>query len=157
MRHIKITAHHLDGNGLCERQIGPIAEALSLFVNVKQNDWDRYFDFVVFAHNSAKLSTTGYSQFLLLLGREPHLPFDTIFKKNDPRTFASSQAYIDELTETLRKAYEVASARTTQQHDRDAHYEDPSRRPVAYQPGNLVRVRDFSRKKGLCSKTLYEV
>ena len=42
----------------------------------KDNDWDEYIDSALFAINTNKSTTTKFSPFFLMYGRQPWLPFE---------------------------------------------------------------------------------
>lgn len=74
--HLTTTAYHPQCNGLVERFNHTFAEMLSMYVSSFHNNWDESIDFVVFAYNTSRQESTGYSPFFLLYGREALLPID---------------------------------------------------------------------------------
>ena len=46
-----------------------------------QQDWDRKLKFLTFAYNSATHTTTGFSPFEALMGREQKIPSETYLTK----------------------------------------------------------------------------
>ena len=76
IKKIQTTAYHPQTNGLTERFNKTLCEMLSMFVNIQQDDWDRYLPFVLFAYRTAYHSSAHEQPFYLLYGREPRLPID---------------------------------------------------------------------------------
>ena len=64
----------------CDGQVAcfnnTLAEAISMFVNSEQTDWDLYIHSILFAYRVSPCISTGDSPFYLLYGREPRLPPD---------------------------------------------------------------------------------
>lgn len=60
-------------DGLVERFNKTLCKMLSAYSNSNQTNWDLYLPLVLFAYRTAEQSTSGYSPFSLLYGREPRL------------------------------------------------------------------------------------
>ena len=75
-RHTTTTAFHPQTNGQVERMNHTLAPMLSMYVADNHQDWDQVLPFVVFAYNTARQETKGFSPFFLLYGREASLPSD---------------------------------------------------------------------------------
>lgn len=73
---LNTTAYHPACDGQVERFNNTLAEAISLFVNSEQTDWDLYVPSILFAYRVSPCVSTGDSPFYLLYGREPRLPPD---------------------------------------------------------------------------------
>ena len=94
---------------------------------------------------ATKHSTTWFSPFLLMFGREPHLPIDVALGVNPVTSGSGSYtAYIANLRDRLSLAYQKvieesrnSAARNKQSYDRQA-------RQASIQVGDLVLVRNLS-------------
>ena len=73
---LNTTAYHPACDGQVERFNNTLAEAISMFVNSEQTDWDLYIPSILFAYRVSPCVSTGDSPFYLLYGREPRLPPD---------------------------------------------------------------------------------
>ncbi|KZS03957.1 Uncharacterized protein APZ42_033194 [Daphnia magna] len=69
--------HHPQANGAGERMNHTLAAMLSMYVTTDQRDWDETLQCVIFAYNTARQESTGYSPFFLFYGREPKLRIDS--------------------------------------------------------------------------------
>ena len=84
---------------------------------------------MVFFYNATPHKTTGESPFLMLFGREPHLPLDLLTKHPSPEEYTSTSEYLSLHLERLRKVHQLALARTetdAKTRERPAHTITPS-------------------------------
>ena len=51
------------------------------FIEEKKDIWEDYLDICVFAYNTARHDSTGYTPFELMFGRKPLLPIDIDVEK----------------------------------------------------------------------------
>ena len=142
------TAYHPEGNGLVERQMGPLAEGISMFVDENQKDWDVFVKYVIFAHNVAIHSTTKITPFYALFGRDPNLPVDTIIKSRNTDEFDDLQDYVKIMVERISEATELARVRMDLRNDINAEIYDKNRKRPTFLPAVIVHLRSFTRKTG---------
>lgn len=72
--HLTTVGHH-QSNGLVEREIQTLEKMIRASID-NQEDWSRVLDRCVLSYNQRKHSSTGYSPFVLMFGREPELDID---------------------------------------------------------------------------------
>jgi hypothetical protein len=111
------TAYHPQANGQVERFNKPIIDFLANFCNDQnQEDWSEFLEIVIHTLNSSVSSTTGYTPFFLVHGREANrvvdfrLPTFPRFKKK------SYQEYSENLQQKLLTANIVAKMNTEAKH-----------------------------------------
>lgn len=92
---------------------------------------------VSLAMNSAVSTTTGYSPYYLLHGRDIDLPFDDIIRPTRT-TDKSVDTYVVELHEKLHDAFEITRRRIRESAERQERYYDRNTKPVTLQVGDLV-------------------
>ena len=74
--HMKTAVYHPQANGVVERFNATFHPQLAKLYDANINNWDEYLFSVIYAYNTGKQSSTGYSPFELMFGRRPNLPLD---------------------------------------------------------------------------------
>lgn len=147
--HRTTTAYHPQTNGMTERFNRTLGDMLSMYVSDDHTNWDRILPFVTYAYNSAIQSTTGFSPFFLLYGREPSSFLDTILLyRPDPSettTLAEAATYAEECRQLARSL-------TTHDQARQKHSHDRNLSASSYSPGTIVWLRVPSSAPGLSAK-----
>ena len=106
VKKVSTAAYRPQTNGLVERFNRTLAAMLSMYVNSKHTDWDRYLPYVTFAYNTTAHSATKESPFFLLYGRQARMPIDNMLMPDSPHENQSVEEYRAELVEGLRLAHE---------------------------------------------------
>ena len=74
--HTYLTTYHPQSNGMIERFNATFIPQIAKLQDRENNNWDEFLAPVVFAYNTGCHSTTQYSPYELLFGREPRFPTD---------------------------------------------------------------------------------
>lgn len=140
------TAHHPQTDGLAERAIGSLEEALRTFCAFGSTqwageiavDWLMVLPAWVFAYNSSKHASTGQVPYILERGYCPRTPADVLSEscglkplKVDMKAGQWAQAVKDAQTrarDSIKHAFDYAKSRW-----------DKSHKEVVYRPGDEVR------------------
>jgi len=143
VKKVNTAAYRPQTNGLVERFNRTLATMISMYVDSKHRDWDRYIPYLIFAYNTTIHPATKESPFFLMYGREPRLPIDVALRPRIPLEEAEMAEYRAELIEGLKLAREhgrEALRRTQQERERLA--EKRKRNVVTYGEGQQVMVKN---------------
>lgn len=66
------TAYHPQGDGMVERFNRSLLQLLRVYVE-RQDEWERHLPLVLYAYRTAVHTSTGFSPFLLMYGRQPRI------------------------------------------------------------------------------------
>ena len=149
--HRKTSAYHPQSNGLVEKFNRTLTDMLSMYINVSHTNWDDLLPFVTFAYNSAVQSSTGFTPFRLLYGRDPPMPLDTLLASFG---VVPSSLRLPLTSTTLFDARTQAKAALERSQRRQASAYNASHSPISFYPGDLVLLRFPLRRTGLASKLL---
>ena len=112
----------------------------------------------MFAYNTTRHESTGFSPFYLLYGGEPMLPADLSFGV-DPNPLIPlkevSQSYVHRLKDHLESARRTVLVRKEQVKMKQKGAYDATRREASYKKGDLVLIFKPLRKSGRSEKLLH--
>ena len=74
-------AFHPEANGVIEKQNWVIKEKFTKILETRPEDWPRALDSVLYGHRTASHSSTGYSPFYMLYGRQPNRLVDVEYEQ----------------------------------------------------------------------------
>ena len=94
IQQLRTSPYHPQGNGQCKRMNKIIVNMLKTLVQENKISWKDHLSKLVYAYNCTKHSTTGYSPFYLLFGRNPRLPVDLLLTHDTDETQRQT-LYID--------------------------------------------------------------
>lgn len=149
--HRATSAYHPQTNGLTERFNHTLGDMLSLYVSSDQTNWDSLLPYLTFAYNTAVQSTTQFSPFRLVFGRDPTCNVDTVFPYHVSTDHNTTLAEAMSRTEECRQ---LARCRTFEQQSTAKLRYDEHHRHVQYKTGDLVWLWVPVRKPGLCEKLI---
>jgi hypothetical protein len=148
IQHLYSTPYHPQTNGLVERFNRTLCESLAKITEGK-GDWDEFIAPVLFAYRTSKQSSTKFTPFYLVYGRNPTMPYmemDEIMEGNIlDRLYA--------LTQELPTAHETAQGNITKaQRKQKERYDLKVKGNRKYKIGDKVLLYDAARDKHFTGK-----
>lgn len=152
IKKIRTTPYHPEGNGRLERLHRTLNESIAHFVRRDGRDWDRWLPYALMAYRSVPHSSTGYSPYFLLHGREMSMPGD--FKLPEEFMGSSIEDHLLILRERLENAYEVAVKHSTKSAESRALIHNKKKTLRKFEVGDWVYLFDPAVKPGVSKKYL---
>ncbi|CAF3952955.1 unnamed protein product [Adineta steineri] len=144
--HTYSTTYHPQSNGMIERFNATFVPQIAKLQDRENNNWDEFLAPVVFAYNTGGHSTTQYSPFQLLYGREPRLPADgpiTSF------TFRKPNDYYEQLKKSMKLIHTHARQNTPRKQQQYKNRYDKQRFDLHYAINDRVLIRKHGMKNKL--------
>lgn len=114
----RTTAYHPQGDGMVERLNRSLLQMLRAYVDTKE-DWEKYLPLTLYAYRTAVHSSTGYSPFQLMYGREPKFSAFSEPVAFDPTSYqAHLQAKLAELHDFVHINLSEASSHQKSKFDK---------------------------------------
>ena len=103
---------------------------------------------MVHAHNCTKNSSTGYSPYYLLFGREPRLPVDVLLGKREDKAEFDHNKYAQSWKQQMTEAYKIAKEKSQNRKIIDKKRWDAKPLLSRLEVGDRVLVRNVREKGG---------
>ena len=116
----RTTAYHPQGDGLVERTNRSIIQMLRSYTTSSKGDWDKWLSLLLYAYRTSQHSSTKFSPFSLMFGRDTP-SFHTSTSKcigYDTTTYSSI------LQKCLAEMYDIAEANQIQEAEKQKKYYD---------------------------------
>ena len=104
MKHTKSLPYNPQGNSTAERLNQTLLDMLGTQENNTKRKWKNHLSALQYAYNATVHSTTGYSPFFLMFGRQPRLVGDVVLNINKDKVYKTE--YVNEVRRSLRQCYE---------------------------------------------------
>ena len=108
IKHSTITAYNPRANGLAENHMRTMKDALSIYCDETQKDWDDHLGGVTMSYNTTVNSQTGFTPYFMLYGRESRMPSE-MWMKGFTRTSDILQ-YMVNVVQALTMIWESTAA-----------------------------------------------
>ena len=131
--------YHPQSNGACERLNETIVNMLSSYTQEAQNKWANYLPFVVFAYNTSVHTTTGFTPYRLLCGREAAVGSEAALRVRDARE-NDYPAYVQKMQQDFITSDELIGQRVRQAADTREATNDAYRSITSFDVGDQVFV-----------------
>jgi transposase InsO family protein len=154
VKKVQTTPYHPISNGVIERFHRTLHDGLSHFIDSNGTNWDLVVPFFLMAYRATPHSTTKYSPFYLLHGREMNLPTqdDLEAKLSAEAQSSEHSTKLENLKSCLKKAYEIVRTNNQQSHRQNKKYYDKKAKERKFNVEDLVYLFSPARKPGKCQK-----
>ncbi|KAK3736572.1 hypothetical protein QZH41_003146 [Actinostola sp. cb2023] len=151
IKKTRSTAYHPEGNGQIENFHRTLKSMLKARVEDQPDRWDEHLDYCLLAYRSSTHSSTGYTPFELMFGRQVRIPLDVMMGEV-AETECSYSDFVSDLRDKLVQAYHDVrqNLRGAQCRQKDAF--DKGVKGKSYQPGDLMLRYSPQLKTGEASK-----
>ena len=139
---IKTSPYHPQTDGLVERFNQTLKAMLRKTVWDEGKDWDKWVPYLLFAYREVPQSSTGFSPFELMYGRQVRGPLD-ILKETWETSKKSSESvisYVLSMQEKLSEMSELARENLARAQKRQKRWYDENARERRFEPGEQVLV-----------------
>jgi len=116
---VNTTSYHPSSNGMIERLHRTLHTGLSHFVNSANNNLDVLVPFFLMAYRATPNTTTKYSPFYLLHGREMPLPTNENLEAKISKENPSHSQRLENLKSSLRSAYKLVREANSRSHQNE--------------------------------------
>ena len=142
VKKIRTTPYHPQTNGLCERMNRTILHMLRTLEETQKRSWPKLLNKLVHAYNCTQHSSTGFTPFHLMFGREATLPIDQIMKTNDSAQRKTHSEYVKQWEKQMHEVYRIVKKNQTARNQSNA--KNKSKRPNLHslKIGDRVLVRN---------------
>lgn len=147
---IETTAYHPQSNGIVERSHQTLMSHLKSFVDNDQRNWDKWLPYAMMVYRSTPHSTTKYTPYYLLHGREMRLPTDWI--KEELQQDLSEDDLVNEIKRRLQIAHKQVEESTEKVKEQSKSYYDRKAKDKIFKVGDLVLLLDTQVKRGRSKK-----
>ncbi len=153
LKTLTTSSHHPQTNSVAEKLNRFIANSLSILTSDDQRDWDNFLGCISLAYRVSVVEGVKHTPFSLVYGRTCTLPTDILYGNKQSISVDQDQ-YKLELTNRLRKSFEIAR-QTQQKFDlRKKEYYDSKHFDPPFEIGDQVLLRTPTAKIGLSKKLI---
>lgn len=156
MKKSRTTVYHPMSNGMTERFNRTLIGMLGTLEPEQKQDWKKYISPLVYAYNTTKHESTGYTPYELMFGRTPKLPIDLVFGMNGTvQTETKNHSeFVQDLRERLQKSFEIVKKSADGARQKQKENFDKSARASNLEIGDkvLVKILAFEGKHKIADK-----
>ena len=106
IKHITITTYNPRANGLAENHMRPMKDAISIYCDESQKDWDLHLHGITMSYNTTVNTQTGFTPYYMMYGREARMPNELWL-----RAFSQARGvlpFVTKMVNVLTKVWETA-------------------------------------------------
>ena len=139
---IKTSPYHPQTDGLVERFNQTLKAMLRKTVWKEGKDWDKWLPYLLFAYREVPQSSTGFSPFELVYGRQIRGPLDVLKEtwETSNKSNESVVSYVLAMQEKLSEMSELARENLAKAQKQQKKWYDENARERRFEPGEQVLV-----------------
>ena len=153
IEHRMSTPFHPQGNSRVERMVKVVGNLISAFCQTYK-EWDKNLPLLTLAYRSTVHEVTGFTPNYIMTGREVSLPLDVMLGSIRDRDETTVPGYVERLKYRLQGCFEEVRQHLKQFGERQKRYYNLSLHGEQYRPGDLVYLREKTRKKQVSPKLM---
>ena len=132
------TAYRPSSNGVAERSHATIHSVLAKMITETQKNWCEMSPYVTFAYNISHHTSTSYSPYYLMFGREPRTGLDLLLEHPPERFSSDVDEFTEEMSHRMQKAYQFVGDQLDVAFDRAKTRYDSRVKEIQFREGDLV-------------------
>jgi hypothetical protein len=134
---------------MVERFHRTLHTGLSHYINAANPNWDLLEPFFLMAYRATPNTTTKYSPFYLLRGREMSLPTSDDLKAKISKENRSHSERLENLRNSVKSAYKIVKEANKKSHQHNKQLYDKKAKQRKFERGDLVYLYNPAIKPGL--------
>ena len=144
-------------DGMVERCNRTLESLLKLYVNLDQDNWDTLLPVCAMAYNASVHSSTGYSPFFLMFGRNMRLPLELVLPPPDEAESTKSNeddvhSFVHNMARTFEHVFALNRKHLQAALDNQKRAYEKRKNEYKYKPGDGVWLYNPRRKVGRSPK-----
>jgi hypothetical protein len=151
IKHRLISPYHPQSNGLVERFNRTLCKALAKYVQLLEQDWDRFIPSVLFAYRTMQHNTTKYDPFTLVYGRQAITPLDLLLDQHEQITQEVDEetilSRISQVIDILEPTLELAKRNIARSQQDQRERNQASKSAIQFEEGDLVLKFKHAKEK----------
>lgn len=151
VEHKMSTPFHPQGNSRCERMVKVVGNLISSYCH-DYKEWDINLPLLTLAYRSTVHEVTGFTPSFVMTGREVLLPLDIMVGVPEETQKKHLPVYVEELKARLHDCFAEVRRHLGKFAERQKRYYDLRSHGEQHQKGDLVYLKETTRKKGVSPK-----